>query len=59
MAKAKEGMEQERKQMIAEVREEVAKLVVATSAKVLDRELSADEKGRFSETASKEIYANN
>ncbi|WOO42279.1 F0F1 ATP synthase subunit B [Rubellicoccus peritrichatus] len=59
VAKAKEAMEQERKQMLAEIREEVAQLVVQTSAKVLDRELSADEKGRFSETAAKEIYANN
>lgn len=59
VAKAKEAMEQERKQMLAEIREEVAQLVVQTSAKVLDRELSADEKGRFSETAAKEIFANN
>lgn len=59
IAKAHEAMAQERKQMIAEVRQEVAKLVVMTSAKVLDKELSVDEKSRFSESASKEIYANN
>ncbi len=59
IAKAHEAMAQERKQMIAEVRQEVAKLVVMTSGKVLDKELSEDEKSRFSEAASKEIYANN
>lgn len=59
VAKAQEAMSQERKQMIAEVRQEVARLVVQTSAKVLSRELSPDEKTRFTETASKEIYANN
>lgn len=57
--KAHEAMAQERKQMIAEVRQEVARLVVQTSARVLDRELSQDEKSRFSETAAKEIYARN
>ncbi|MGE9297024.1 MAG: F0F1 ATP synthase subunit B [Puniceicoccales bacterium] len=59
IAKAHASMEQERKQMFADLRQEVAELVVATSAKVLDRELSSDEKGRFSESAAKELYANN
>lgn len=59
VAKAHEAMASERKQMLTEVRQEVAKLVVQTSAKVLDRELSTDEKGRFSESAAKEIYAQN
>lgn len=59
IAKAHEAMALERKQMIAEVRQEVAKLVVLTTGKVLDKELSADEKSRFSEAASQEIYANN
>lgn len=58
IAKAHAANEQERKQMLADVRQEVAQLVVATSAKVLDRDLSAEEKGRFSESAAKELYAN-
>ncbi|WP_309397148.1 F0F1 ATP synthase subunit B [Cerasicoccus maritimus] len=58
IAKAQAASEQERKQMLADVRKEVAELVVATSAKVLDRDLSAEEKGRFSESAAKELYAN-
>ncbi|WP_269539338.1 F0F1 ATP synthase subunit B [Cerasicoccus fimbriatus] len=58
IAKAHAASEQERKQMLADVRKEVAELVVATSAKVLDRDLTSDEKGRFSESAAKELYAN-
>lgn len=57
IAKAHAANEQERKQMLSDVRSEVAKLVVATSAKVLDRDLTAEEKGRFSESASKELAA--
>ena len=57
--KSHEAMTQERKQLLTDVRKEVASLVVLTSSKVLDRELSVAEKTRFSETASKEIYANN
>jgi len=59
ISKAHAASEQERKQMLSDVRQEVAQLVVATSAKVLDRDLSADEKGRFSESAAKEIYGSN
>lgn len=55
--KADEANELARVKMLAEVRAEVAKLVVATSAKVLARELSADEKSRYAETAAKEIAA--
>lgn len=58
ITKAHAANEQERKQMLSDVRQEVAKLVVATSAKVLDRDLSEDEKGRFSQSAAKELYAN-
>ncbi|GHB96774.1 F0F1 ATP synthase subunit B [Cerasicoccus arenae] len=59
IVKAHAANELERKQMLADVRHEVAQLVVATSAKVLNRDLSADEKGRFSESAAKELYASN
>ena len=45
----------ERQTLVAEARQEFAQLVVETSTKVLDRELSDDEKTRFSESASKEL----
>ena len=53
--KAEESIALERAKMLAEVRAEVAKLVVATSAKVLSRELGADEKSRYAEAAAKEL----
>jgi F-type H+-transporting ATPase subunit b len=53
--KASEQMELERQTMVAEAKKEFAKLVVDTSAKVLDRELGDEEKIRFGETAAKEI----
>lgn len=52
-----EAVALERAKMLAEVRAEVARLVVATSAKVLSRELSADEKARYAESAAQEIAA--
>ena len=57
IAKGNEAVALERAKMLAEVRAEVAKLVVATSGKVLSRELSADEKSRYAESASKELAA--
>lgn len=57
LAKGAEAVALERAKMLAEVRAEVAKLVVATSGKVLARELSADEKTRYAETAAKELAA--
>ncbi len=56
--KASEATEQERKKMLSDVRQEVARLVVATSSKVLSRDLSDSEKSNFSESAAKEL-ANN
>lgn len=57
--KAHEAMDLERKQMLADIRKEVAGLVVQTTARVLDRELSLEERTRFNEAASKELYSNN
>ena len=48
-------MELERQTMVAEAKKEFAKLVVDTSAKVLNRELGDEEKVRFGEAAAKEI----
>lgn len=53
--KASEATELERQKMLSEVRQEVARLVVETSAKVLTRELSADEKSSYSDAAAKEL----
>jgi F-type H+-transporting ATPase subunit b len=53
--KASEATELERKKMLSDVRQEVARLVVATSSKVLSRDLSDTEKQTFSDSAAKEL----
>ena len=53
--KASEATELERQKMLSDVRKEVARLVVATSAKVLSRDLSDAEKQTFSDSAAKEL----
>ena len=53
--KASEATELERQKMLADVRQEVASLVLVTSSKVLSRNLSEDEKSTFSESAAKEL----
>ncbi|MDQ8181315.1 F0F1 ATP synthase subunit B [Pelagicoccus sp. SDUM812005] len=50
--KAERQIENDRKQMLAEARSEISRLVVATAGKVLSKELSAEEKARYSESAS-------
>lgn len=52
LAKARTQIELDRKQMLAEAKSEITRLVVATTAKVLSKELSDQEKGRFTESAS-------
>ena len=53
--KASEATELERQKMLSDVRQEVARLVVATSSKVLSRDLSDTEKQNFSDSAAKEL----
>lgn len=53
--KARQGIDLERRKMIAEVRTEIARLVTLTTAKVLSKELSAGEKSRFADAASREL----
>ncbi len=53
--KASEATELERQKMLSDVRKEVARLVVATSSKVLSRDLSDTEKQTFSDSAAKEL----
>ena len=56
--KAAEATELDRQKMLSEVRQEVARLVVVTSGKVLERELSDTEKTSYSDAAAKELAAN-
>ncbi len=53
--KASEATELERQKMLSDVRQEVARLVVETSSKVLSRDLSDSEKQTFSDSAAKEL----
>ena len=48
-------MEQEREKVLKEAREEIASLVILTTSKVLEKELTEDEKSRFSKTASENL----
>tara|TARA_R100000027_G_scaffold27984_1_gene20252 strand:- start:5759 stop:6337 length:579 start_codon:yes stop_codon:yes gene_type:complete len=53
--RGEESLVAERKKMLAEVHDEVTRLVVATTRKVLDRELSESEKSTFSNRAASEL----
>lgn len=57
--KATTQIELDRKQMLAEARSEISRLVVATAAKVLSKELSDDDKNRFAESASANLVESN
>ena len=59
LRKAEESIETERKSMLEEVRREVASLVAATSAKVLERELKPEERQTFAERVAEEMAARN
>jgi len=41
--------------MIADVRDEISRLVALTAQRVLSRELGADEKKRYTESAAREL----
>ena len=55
IAKAKTAMEQERERVLREAREEIASLVVLTATKVLSKDLSEEEKEKFSSRATQEL----
>ncbi len=57
--KGQQAIAIERDNMLLGVRQEVTQLVVQTTAKVLDRELSDSEKAAFSESAARELAAQN
>lgn len=50
-----ENISREREKMLAELKGEVAALVVETTAKLLSRDLSSEEKSRLAENAAREI----
>lgn len=53
--RADEANELERQKILSDVRQEIARLVVLTSGKVLQRELAEDEKSRLNKAAAEEI----
>lgn len=57
--RAQQSNELERQRMVSEVRQEIARLVVLTSGKVLRRELTAADQERLSTTAVEEIGRQN
>lgn len=54
-ARAEESIEQERRKVLLEARQDIARLVVLTSGKVLDRELSTEDRSRFNAAAAQEV----
>jgi len=57
VAKAREATQLDHQKMLADLKKEVARLVVDTTAKVTGKVLSADDQRRLSEEASREIAA--
>jgi len=53
--KAELQIANDRKQMLAEARSEIARLVVATAGKVLSKELSDSEKAKYNQSASSSL----
>jgi F-type H+-transporting ATPase subunit b len=55
LVKAQQVIELEKKKMLAEARTEIARLVVATTQKVLSKELSDSDRSRYNESAAREL----
>ena len=55
LKKAQEAIELEKKKMLAEARTEIARLVVATTQRVLAAELSEADRSRFNAAAAREL----
>ena len=55
IAKGQQAIELEHRKMLAEARTEIARLVVATTQKVLSKELSSDERARYTDAAAREL----
>lgn len=54
VSKARDAMRLEKQRVLGEAREEIASLVVMATSRVLGRELSSDERDRFSDSAARE-----
>lgn len=59
LTNAGKQIEMDRKQMLDEARTEIARLVVSTTAKVLAKDLSPEEKSRYSDSASATLTGQN
>ena len=57
LAKAQQAIELEHKKMLEEARGEIARLVVATTERVLAKKLSDADRASYNETASRELTA--
>jgi len=55
LVKAQQVIELEKRKMLAEARTEIARLVVATTQKVLAKELSDSDRSRYNESAAREL----
>ena len=55
LVKAQQVIELEKTKMLAEARTEIARLVVAITQRVLSKELSDADRGRYNESASREL----
>ena len=55
LAKAQQAIEIEKRKMLAEARTEISRLVVATTQRVLAKELTDSERSRFNEAAAREV----
>ncbi|HZP59982.1 MAG TPA: F0F1 ATP synthase subunit B [Opitutaceae bacterium] len=55
IAKAQQAIELEKKKMLADARGEIARLVVVTTRRVLEKELSDAERTRFNDSAVREL----
>ena len=51
----REAIELEKKKMLAEARTEIARLVIATTQRVLSEQLSEADRGRYNEAAGREL----
>ncbi len=55
VTKARASIELEKQKMLGEARTEISRLVVATTQRVLAKELTEAERGRFNEAAAREL----
>jgi len=55
LVKAQQAIELEHKKMLADARQEIARLVITTTQRVLAKELSDAERARYNDAASREL----